>query len=210
MIARLGRRKKGSGAKGPRGAKAASRAATRERVLVARASIPAKPGPIWVLVTEAGLREIRLSGEHKPTGKELRARGWRLVRRPRWIAPVRKAIERYLEGREQRLDLPLDLAFGTPFQRRVWEAARGIPYGQVVSYADLAKRSRLANASRAVGNALGANPVPIVVPCHRIIHADQSIGGFSSGLTWKRFLLELERGQLEFTSKPRRRFFFAG
>jgi len=178
--------------------------------LVAKARISAKPGPIWILVTETGLREIHLSGDQAPSGKELRARGWKLVRRPQWIAPVKKALERYLEGRERRLDLPLDLAFGTAFQRSVWDAARAIPYGQVVSYADLAKRSGYAKASRAVGNALGANPVPIVVPCHRIIHADRSIGGFSSGLTWKRFLLELERGQLEITWKPRRRFFLAG
>jgi len=203
MMARLAGKKKTPPRHG-------ARARARERVLVAKASIRAKPGPIWILVTESGLREIRLSGEHKPSGKELRARGWKLVRRPQWIAPVRKALERYIEGRERRLDVPLDLAFGTPFQRRVWEAAREIPYGQVVSYGDLAKRSGFAKASRAVGNALGANPVPIVVPCHRIIHADQSIGGFSSGLTWKRFLLQLERGQLEFVWKARRRFFFAG
>ena len=179
-------------------------------VLVAKAAIKAAPGKIWILVTETGLREIRLSGERAPTGKEMRERGWKLVRRPRWTEPARKALERYLEGREERLELRLDLAFGTPFQRRVWEAARSIPYGDVVSYADLARRSGYDRASRAVGNALGANPVPIVVPCHRIIHADQSIGGFSSGLIWKRFLLELERGQLEIAWKPRRRFFFAG
>jgi methylated-DNA-[protein]-cysteine S-methyltransferase len=82
-----------------------------------------------------------------------------------------------------------------------------VPYGKIASYADVARLAGSPKATRAVGNALGANPVPIVVPCHRIIHADQSIGGFSSGLPWKRFLLEIERGQLGFSWKPKRRFF---
>ncbi len=177
---------------------------------VALATIRTPMGKIRILTTELGLREIRLSDREAPSRKEIRARGWKLVRRPRWTDGARRSIESYLEGRERRLDLALDLAAGTPFQRRVWEAARRIPYGTVISYLELARKAGHGKAARAVGNALGANPVPIVVPCHRIIHADQSIGGFSSGLSWKRYLLEIERGQLAFSWRPRRRrFLFA-
>ena len=182
-----------------------------ERLLVAKAFLRAGPGRIWILATENGVREIRLSDREAPTHAELSARGWKIVRRSRWTDSARAKLERYLAGRASGsvLDFPLDLAGGTPFQRRVWDAARRIPYGTVVSYADLARMAGSEGASRAVGNAMGANPVPIVVPCHRVVHSDRSIGGFSSGLHWKRFLLELERGQIGIQWKPRRRFLFA-
>jgi O-6-methylguanine DNA methyltransferase len=188
-----------------------ARAARPERLRIAKATLRAGPGRIWILATEEGVREIRLSDREAPTRAELHAKGWKLVRRPRWTDPARAKLERYLAGRGggSALDFPLDLAGGTPFQRRVWEAARRIPYGEVVSYADLARMSGAEGASRAVGNAMGANPVPIVVPCHRVVHSDRSLGGFSSGLHWKRFLLELERGQMGIDWKPRRRFLFA-
>ena len=177
-------------------------------VEVAHAKLSAPPGKIWILATDAGIREIRLSDREAPTRKEMRSRGWKLVRRPRWTDPWKRMIEAYLRGEERELKVTLDLASGTPFQRRVWEAARRIPYGVSSSYVDLARLAGHPRASRAVGNALGANPIPIVVPCHRVIHADRSIGGFSSGLDWKRYLLELERGQLELPWKPRRRRLF--
>jgi len=185
------------------------RAKKAQRVEVAQATVRSPLGKIWVLATESGVRAIRLSNREGPKRAEMRAKGWKLIRRPRWTDPARRMIEHYLKGNERRLEIPLDLGAGTPFQRRVWEAARRIPYGTAASYVDLARLAGHPRASRAVGNALGANPVPIVVPCHRVIHADRSIGGFSSGLTWKRFLLELERGQLELPlKKPRRRFLF--
>ena len=102
-----------------------------------------------------------------------------------------------LDRSHTALDVKLDLAEGSPFERRVWDVTRRVRYGTVVSYGTLAARIGVPGGARAVGNALGKNPVPIVVPCHRVIHGDKSIGGFSSGLKWKRFLLELERGQLE-------------
>ena len=187
----------------------ARRTATKpERQPVAAASVKTPLGKVWILATESGLREIRLADEGRPTRQEMNARGWKLVRKKKWTDPARRMLERYLEGRERRLEIELDLAIGTPFQRRVWDAARRIPYGAVVSYGELASMAGGSGAQRAVGNALGANPVPIVVPCHRIIHADQSIGGFSSGLRWKRHLLTIERGQLELTyTKPRRSLF---
>jgi methylated-DNA-[protein]-cysteine S-methyltransferase len=98
----------------------------------------------------------------------------------------------YLAGTRTTFDLPLDLSQGTAFQRRVWERLQAIPYGQLWSYRGLASQVGGVQYARAVGGAVGANPLPIVVPCHRIIAQDATIGGFSSGLPAKRRLLALE------------------
>lgn len=161
-------------------------------------------GKITVVCSAAGLREIHL-GAAETRRREARARGIRYVRRPKWTAAARSAVERFVRGGAIPAGLPLDLRCGTPFQRRVWEATRAVPWGEVVSYADVARRAGAPRAVRAVGNALGENPVPIVVPCHRVVHSGGSIGGFTSGLAWKRYLLALEGGQLELDwRKPRR------
>lgn len=97
----------------------------------------------------------------------------------------------FLQGRRRRVELPLDLE-GSPFQRRVWLIARRIPFGRVRSYRWVAVRLGGARYARAVGHALGANPVPIAVPCHRVVAQDGSLGGFSCGLSAKRRLLALE------------------
>lgn len=172
---------------------------------IAVASVRSPMGKIWILATERGVREIRLGNAEAPSRRQARARGEKLVRRPRWTDPARRAVEEYLSGTRAAFDLALDLARGTPFMRRVWDATRRVPHGTVASYAAIAARAGSPRAVRAVGNALGANPIPIVIPCHRVLHSDRSLGGFSSGLAWKRFLLELERGQLELTLKPRKR-----
>jgi len=181
--------------------------APRQRPLetVAVASLRSPMGKIWILATERGVREIRLGSAEAPSRREARARGEKHVRRPRWTDPAKRALEGYLAGRRAPFTLPLDLARGTPFMRRVWEATRRVGHGSVASYAAIAARAGSPRAVRAVGNALGANPIPIVIPCHRVIYSDRSLGGFSSGLAWKRFLLELERGQLELTLKPKKR-----
>jgi methylated-DNA-[protein]-cysteine S-methyltransferase len=114
-----------------------------------------------------------------------------------WIAdpaPLRTAIaqlEEYFAGERRRFDLPL-AARGTEFQRRVWRALTEIPYGKTLSYGELARRIAQPSASRAVGLANGANPLPIIVPCHRVIGADGSLTGFGGGLPVKRKLLALE------------------
>jgi methylated-DNA-[protein]-cysteine S-methyltransferase len=184
--------------------KGSSRGAKTEREELAVASIRSKAGRIFVLCSARGLREIRLGSGEAPSRREARARGVRYVRRPRWTAAAARAIERFIAGREIPSDLPLDLASGTPFERRVWEAARRVPWGSVASYSAIAVRAGSPRAVRAVGNALGKNPVPIVVPCHRVVHFTGSLGGFSSGLPWKRYLLALEQGQLELAWRPRR------
>lgn len=171
---------------------------------VASASIATDLGPVWILATQGGLRGLGLGEREAPSAREARALGIAYVKRPRWTDPARRALEDYFGGREPALDLKLDLAVGSRFERRVWEATRRVAYGTLTSYGALAVRLGVPGGARAVGNALGRNPVPIVVPCHRVIHGDSSIGGFSSGLRWKRFLLELERGQLELDWVPDR------
>ena len=99
-------------------------------------------------------------------------------------------VARYLGGDRVAWTIPLDLR-GTPFRQRVWEAIRTIPHGRVWTYAELATRIGQAGASRAIGGACGANPVPLIVPCHRVV-SQSGLGGFSGPMEWKVGLLELE------------------
>jgi len=168
-----------------------------DRLEVATAKIDSELGPVWILATQSGLRGVGLGEREAPSSREARALGIHYLKRPRWTDAARRALEDYFAGREPALDLKLDLAEGTPFERRVWDGTRRVRYGSVISYGALATRIGMPGAARAAGNALGKNPVPIVIPCHRVIQGDRTIGGFSSGLSWKRYLLELERGQLE-------------
>jgi len=116
------------------------------------------------------------------------------------LREARKQLVAFLKGTRRELDFPVDLSIGTPFQRRVWKAALHIPYGRVRSYKWVATRVGDQRCARAVGLALGANPVPIVIPCHRVVAHDGSLGGFSCGLKAKRRLLDLE-GTLEQLSR---------
>ena len=104
---------------------------------------------------------------------------------------TRRQLEEYFSGTRQNFDLPLNPS-GTAFQRRVWRALLDIPYGTALSYRELARRADCPKGYRAVGQANGKNPIPILIPCHRVIGADGTLGGYSAGLDRKRFLLELE------------------
>ncbi|HEY2735419.1 MAG TPA: methylated-DNA--[protein]-cysteine S-methyltransferase [Polyangiales bacterium] len=107
-------------------------------------------------------------------------------------APYVEAIARYFAGERVDLEnLPLDLS-GSAFQKRVWAALCGIPYGQVRSYAGIARDIGNPRATRAVGMANGRNPIAVIVPCHRVVEKNSQLGGYSSGLARKRFLLALE------------------
>jgi O-6-methylguanine DNA methyltransferase len=108
------------------------------------------------------------------------------------LRKARQQLLEYLAGSRTSFDLALDLSTGTPFQRRVWKTLRAIPYGQLWSYRGLASRVGGVQYARAVGGAVGANPLPIIVPCHRVVAQNRTIGGFSSGLPAKRQLLALE------------------
>jgi methylated-DNA-[protein]-cysteine S-methyltransferase len=112
------------------------------------------------------------------------------------LAGARRQLQEYFAGERRAFDLPLAPA-GTVFQRRVWTALLDIPYGATTSYGEIARRLGLPpGASRAVGLANGANPISIVIPCHRVIGADGSLTGYGGGLDRKRFLLDLERDLL--------------
>jgi methylated-DNA-[protein]-cysteine S-methyltransferase len=105
-----------------------------------------------------------------------------------------RAVEQlvsYFSGRDLRLDVPLDIG-GTPFQARAWNAARSIAPGQTRSYWWIAVRLGDPRTARAVGGAMGANPVPLFVPCHRVVRQDNSLGGFSCGIEWKQALIDHE------------------
>ena len=108
---------------------------------------------------------------------------------------VMRQLQAYFGGELREFQLPLAMA-GTEFQLRVWNALRLIPYGETISYAQLAVRVGNSKATRAVGLANGSNPIPIIIPCHRVIGSDGSLTGFGGGLSTKKKLLELEHKQL--------------
>jgi methylated-DNA-[protein]-cysteine S-methyltransferase len=119
--------------------------------------------------------------------------GWEQAAEPFWT--VREQLDDYFAGRRTNFDVPLTMT-GSAFQRRVWSELRKIPYGESISYGELAQRIGIPSAARAVGTANGLNPIAVIVPCHRVIGADGSLTGFGGGLERKRFLLDLEAGAL--------------
>ncbi len=144
-------------------------------------------GKLLLAGTREKLRLVRFPGG-KPAGRP----------DPDWIeakAPFREAIRQlraYFDGRVRRFNLPLDPQ-GTPFQRKVWRELRKIPYSRTTTYGELARRIGQPTASRAVGAANGRNPLPIVIPCHRVVGAKGDLTGFGGGLATKEALLRLER-----------------
>jgi methylated-DNA-[protein]-cysteine S-methyltransferase len=106
-----------------------------------------------------------------------------------------KLLQKYFSGKRVSFDLPLDTRSYTPFQQAVWHAAAEIPSGETRSYAWIAKKIRNPRAVRAVGRALGANPIPIIIPCHRVIGSAGTLGGYAGGLAMKKGLLALEAGK---------------
>jgi methylated-DNA-[protein]-cysteine S-methyltransferase len=116
----------------------------------------------------------------------------RIVEAPAQLDPIRRELDEYFEGRRREFELALDWTLVGPFGRRVLGATAKIPYGRVLTYTDVATEAGSPRGSRAAGNALGANPIPIVVPCHRVLRGSGALGGYAGGLPRKQFLLELE------------------
>jgi O-6-methylguanine DNA methyltransferase len=160
---------------------------------VAYASMDSPLGEIWLATTPLGLCGLGLGYSEAEWREKL---GLETGAAPRFDAgsfsTIVGQLAEYFSGSRRVFDLPLDLSKGTPFQRKVWTAAVGIPYGQVRSYGDVAVAIGAPRSARAVGSALGANPVLIVVPCHRVLRANGSLGGFAAGLEVKKALLVLE------------------
>lgn len=158
-------------------------------------SVATPIGGIEYCVTKKGLVRLWLPGEN-PEGRRAEvAERFGLApssgRAPAIAARVEKQVRDYFAGKRTTFDLPLDLR-GTPFQVSVWSAVARVPFGRVVSYGDVAARVGKPGAFRAVGSAQNANPVPIVVPCHRVVGSSGSLVGYGGGLGMKEWLLQHE------------------
>jgi methylated-DNA-[protein]-cysteine S-methyltransferase len=145
-------------------------------------------GGVLLAATPHGLAGLWFEGQryHPDTTR------WRMAPDHPVLALAMRQLDEYFAGRRTRFDLPLDLQGGTPFQQSVWHALLGIPAGQRTSYAVLSQRIGRPTAVRAVGAAVGRNPVSIVVPCHRVVGTDGSLTGYAGGLDRKTALLRLE------------------
>jgi methylated-DNA-[protein]-cysteine S-methyltransferase len=150
-------------------------------------------GPLFVAVSELGLCRISYDPEPDRQVEELaRTFGSRVLRAPRPLDPVKRELDEYFEGRRHEFDLPVDLRGRTDFSRLVLEQLARVPYGEVTTYGSLAARSGRPKAARAVGTIMNRNPIPIVLPCHRVVGWTGSLVGYGGGLERKRLLLDLE------------------
>lgn len=151
-------------------------------------------GDLRVVASPQGLAGIWFvqNQQHAPSAE--RVAGWPLAGHHPVLAEATGQIDAYFQGKLQRFELPLDLAQGTPFQQQVWQALLCIPAGATTSYGALAQRIGRPEAVRAVGAAVGRNPLSIVVPCHRVVGAAGALTGYAGGLERKRALLLLESG----------------
>ena len=143
-------------------------------------------GPLLIAADQQRLKRIafqRKQGAPPPAGRPSSL-----------IRDTTRQLEEYFAGRRRTFDLPL-APDGTTFQQKVWTALQEIPYGETISYGELARRIGLAGAARAVGLANGSNPLPIVIPCHRVIGSNGTLTGYGGGLPIKQALLSLERGE---------------
>ena len=153
-------------------------------------------GPLWVAVGPRGLLNIHYGAE--PSSLELR----RIVRAywpgvlpdARRVDDVARELDQYFNGKRRDFDIAVDLSPLTPFQRKVLAVTARVPYGELITYAKVAHNAGNDRAYRAAAGAIGDNPIPIVVPCHRVVASDGTLGGYAGGLDAKRRLLKLERG----------------
>ncbi len=143
-------------------------------------------GPLLLQANSNGLSRLALPKQGQAAPVPAGAR-----HDARCLQPYREQLQAYFVGRLRQFTLPMNM-LGTPFQRAVWQALGEIPYAQTICYTELAARIGRPHATRAVGTANGANPIPIVVPCHRVIGRDGSLTGYAGGLDIKRWLLDLE------------------
>lgn len=148
-------------------------------------------GPILTAESGRGLVQI-IIGQDGPAGLTAFCRKWfpDLKITPAAVDSAAQ-IQEYIQGTRREFDLALDLK-GTDFQIQVWQGLREIPYGRTSTYGQVAREVGRPRSARAVGQACGANPIPLVVPCHRVLASGGGLGGFGSGLKWKKWLLNLE------------------
>jgi len=152
-------------------------------------------GPLLLAVTERGLCRISFDPEpDRETETLARTFGVRVLRAPRELDLVRRELDEYFEGRRRAFDLPLDLRGREGFSRDILERLAKVPYGEVTTYKSLAVEAGNPRAARAVGTIMNRNPIPIVLPCHRVVGSNGSLVGYGGGLERKRLLLDLEAG----------------
>ncbi|MGZ5278865.1 MAG: methylated-DNA--[protein]-cysteine S-methyltransferase [Pseudobdellovibrionaceae bacterium] len=147
-----------------------------------------KIGPLFLVASENGLQGVFWKEQPVPLAISLRAAN----PETKILKQAEQQLKEYLTGKRRKFDLPLDLK-GTDFQTQVWKELSRIPYGKTFSYSDIAKKLGRDKAVRAVGTANGKNPICIIIPCHRVIAADGTLGGYSGGLKIKTTLLDLEK-----------------
>jgi methylated-DNA-[protein]-cysteine S-methyltransferase len=170
------------------------RAADEGLLDVAYATTDSPFGELLLAATPRGLVRLGLP-EQEPDGllEDLAARvSPRVLESPAQLDEVRRELELYFEGRLTEFDLALDWRLSRDFRRRVLRAINRIPYGQTRSYMEVAASAGNERAVRAAGSACGSNPIPIVVPCHRVLRTGGGLGGYGGGVPMKRALLELE------------------
>lgn len=169
-------------------------AAVRAELLDAGFDLVESPvGPLFVAATDRGLVRIAFDPVPGDLVERLAAAvGPRVLRAPRRVDPVRRELDEYFEGRRHGFDLSVDLRGLTPFSERVLGELALVPFGETATYAQLAARAGNPKAARAVGTIMNRNPVPIVLPCHRVVGADGSLVGYGGGLERKETLLRLE------------------
>jgi methylated-DNA-[protein]-cysteine S-methyltransferase len=165
---------------------------------VAYAEIDSPVGPLLAAATPRGLVRITFPVEsHETVLEQLAATiSPRVLESPAKLDETRRELDRYFEGSLREFEIPLDWQLTHGFYRKVLRATARIPYGQTRSYSEMAQRAGSPRAVRATGSALGSNPLPIIVPCHRVLRRGGALGGYGGGLETKQTLLELE-GALE-------------
>jgi methylated-DNA-[protein]-cysteine S-methyltransferase len=164
---------------------------------VAYAHADSPLGPLLLAATPRGLACVSYSGfrSEDETLERLAARlSPRVIEAPAQLDDVRRQLDDYFAGQRREFSLPIDWGLVGDFGRRVLAQTAAIPYGAVATYGDVAREIGSPRGARATGNALGANPMPIVVPCHRVVASGGKVGGYTGGLERKRLLLTLERG----------------
>jgi methylated-DNA-[protein]-cysteine S-methyltransferase len=173
----------------------AERAAHEQLLDVAYTTLDSPVGPVLVAATRRGIVRISFGAvyDEEAVLADLCARvSPRIVELPSYFAALSRELEEYFHGRRTSFDLPLDWTLTGGFGRRVLERTARIPYGEVSTYKEVAAAAGSPRGARAAGNALGANPIPIVVPCHRVLASGGGLGGYGGGLDRKEFLLKLE------------------
>ena len=172
----------------------AKRAAAANLLDVAYAPYDSPLGLLTIFVTERGI--VRLAYPNEPIDEQLEqlagAVSPRVLRAPQRTDDMRRQLDEYFAGTRREFEVPVDWRLIRGFAISVLRATARIPFGEVSTYRDIAAAAGSPNAFRAAGTALGSNPIPIVVPCHRVLRASGGLGGYAGGLDRKRFLLELE------------------